>query len=136
VNIVLTLDIPLERVADLLCSAFEGGSNYWYRIEDYKPPAGDPKRWAFRFDEHRVEVFPHVDYPLNSGGSLLVSDAAEMGEAQMTVKGLNLLSITEGLKVMARDYARHFADFMAEKDDACTGDVFLQCCLFGKVVYG
>ena len=31
---------------------------------------------------------------------------------------------------------RHLADFMSESDDASTGDVFLQLCIFGSVVYG
>jgi hypothetical protein len=37
---------------------------------------------------------------------------------------------------MAREYGRHFSDMIAENDDATTADVFLQCCLFGELVYG
>jgi hypothetical protein len=32
-------------------------------------------------------------------------------------------------------YRSHFGDMM-NHNDATTGDVFLQCCLLGKVVYG
>jgi hypothetical protein len=31
---------------------------------------------------------------------------------------------------------RHFADVLNENDDAGTGDVFLQCCLFGEIIFG
>jgi len=37
---------------------------------------------------------------------------------------------------MASEAPRHFADFIAENDDAETADVFLQCCLFGRIVFG
>jgi hypothetical protein len=37
---------------------------------------------------------------------------------------------------MADKYPRHIADILSENDDATTGDVFLQLCLFGDVVYG
>jgi hypothetical protein len=36
---------------------------------------------------------------------------------------------------MAVECPRHFADFLNEKADAVTGDAFLQCCLFGEVIY-
>ena len=48
---------------------------------------------------------------------------------------LNLVKIKKGLKVMANKYPKHFANFIAEDYDAITGDVFLQCCLFGEVIY-
>jgi hypothetical protein len=37
---------------------------------------------------------------------------------------------------MAADYPRHFADLVNENDDADTGDAFVQCCVFGEVIYG
>jgi len=37
---------------------------------------------------------------------------------------------------MAEKYPRHFHNFLEENDDAETGDVFIQCCLFGEIVYG
>jgi hypothetical protein len=33
-------------------------------------------------------------------------------------------------------YRSHFGDMIGETGDATTGDVFLQCCLLGEVVYG
>lgn len=46
------------------------------------------------------------------------------------------VELQQGLQRMARKYPRHFADFMAENDDAITGDVFLQCVVLGEVIYG
>ena len=123
----LTSNIPLQRISDLLCSAFEGGSNYWYRIARYQVPA----TYTFRTDPK--QLYKHLDVPLNVGGVVFIEDR-EGGDGK--TYELSLTSIQEGLAVMARDFPRHYADFLGENDDAETGDVFLQCCLFGDVVYG
>jgi hypothetical protein len=51
---------------------------------------------------------------------------------------LNKAAIIRGKELMATDpqYSSHYADVLRENDDADTGDVFLQLCLFGEVVYG
>ena len=130
-SIMVSMPITKQRISDLLCSAFEGGSNYWYWIDSFiKPPMleyrNDPK-----------QVFKHLDYPLNKGGALIISDKGDDSPAKSkeTYK-LDLDSITKGLQVMAEKYPKHFADFTGEDYDATTGDVFLQCCLFGEVIYG
>jgi hypothetical protein len=131
-SIPTTVNVSKKRVADLLISAFEGGSNYWYRIEEFVRP---PKR-DFVFDaEH---VYRHAEYPLSTGGALKISDlyGVDGDEKRKTVKVLGLPEIEEGLRVFARIYPIHFANFVAENDDAVTGDVFLQVCLFGEIVYG
>lgn len=126
----IALEVSLERVSSLLCSALEGGSNYWYRVEKFVKP----KAFTFRFDT--AEVFRHLDYPLNAGGALLISDVHAAGEEKKRTERLSLASVRRGLKVMAQKHPKHFGDFLAQNDDASTGDVFLQCCLFGEVVYG
>ena len=120
-------DISLDRISNLLCSAFEGGSNYWYVINEFVKP----KAFTFRTDED--EVYRHLDYPLNEGGALIVGD---MEDEDSEDKRLDLEAIQKGLKIMAEKYPRHMSDFINDNDDAITGDVFLQCCLFGDVIYG
>jgi len=51
-------------------------------------------------------------------------------------KRLDLDAIKKGLQIIAEKYPRHMGDFLNENDDADTGDVFLQCCLFGDAIYG
>jgi hypothetical protein len=129
-NVNVEVDVPWERIRDLLCNALEGGSNYWYRIEKFIAPDkyvnSDPK-----------DIFRHLDYPTNPGGALLISDAKVADDPDVfRTERLNMTKLKEGLKVMAQKYPRHFANFMSENDDADTGDVFLQCALFGDVIYG
>ena len=45
-------------------------------------------------------------------------------------------AVQRGLQTMAEKYPRHWGDFIRENEDAITGDVFIQCCLLGEVVYG
>lgn len=109
-----------------------GGSNYWYTIDEFVKPEGEPETWTQR--AYPDEVFRHLDYPLNKGGVLHITD--KEGDDTDKVYRLDLSAIEKGLAVFATKYPRHFADWLSERDDAATGDVFLQCCLFGEAVYG
>ena len=44
--------------------------------------------------------------------------------------------ILSGLKAMREKYKGHWNDVITENTDADTGDAFIQCCLFGEVIYG
>jgi hypothetical protein len=131
ITIKIETQIPFDRITDLLCSAFEGGSNYWYNIEYYQKP----KNFNNSKDKTGKDIFKHLDYPINEGGYLAISDNND-GQGETEREILNLESIERGLKVMAKKYPSHMKDFLDEQDDAGTGDVFLQCCLFGKVIFG
>ena len=87
-------EISLQRISDLLCSAFEGGSNYWYQIDKFIKP----KNMSFRTDKD--QIFRHLDYPLNEGGALIISDIeGDLNEPPW--KRLNLDAIKKGLQIMA-----------------------------------
>ncbi len=126
--------LKLDRIASLIISALEGGSNYWYTIAEFVKPE-DADLWRFPDESSLADahVYRHVQYPLSKGGALLIEDREGTEEGQFR---LDLDSIAKGLQIMAKDCPRHYADILAENDDAITGDVFLQCCLFGKVIFG
>lgn len=111
----------IKRLKDLMCSAFEGGSNYWYLIQEHN------------VKEVECEFIHEV--PFHKDGFLIISDI-EDDEGEEVWK-LDFKAITKGytaFKNLEADW--HYKNFINEDDDAETGDVFLQCCLFGKVVYG
>jgi len=125
--LTVTANITKQRISDLLCCAFEGGSNYWYQITKFiKPP-----KLEFRSDDKTI--FRHLDYPLNKGGALMIGDD---DDPKHNPTRLDLDAIQNGLQLMADKYPSHYADFIMENEDASTGDVFLQLCLFGDVIYG
>ena len=124
-NITITtkVDISHERIANLLCSALDTGcGGSWYWIWDYKYTKGtDAQYWH--------------DIPLHGGKIELDIRECENDPAEWYV--LNLASIEKGLVLMEEkfhDY--HWNNFITENDDAETADVFLQLCLFNKVLIG
>ena len=119
-----TFYVRRSQVATLLCCAFAESHDHSFRIVEFvKPP-------TFRFRVHPGPVIRQLDYPLNEGGALGIR-CAEPGSALFR---LDLESISSGLNAMARECPRHLADFLNDHTDAITGDAFLQCCLFGKLV--
>jgi hypothetical protein len=124
--VYVSYPVTKQRISDLLCSAFEGGSNYWYIIaECVEPP-------VLEFRTSDKTIFKHLDYPLNDGGGLLIGDQEDEDRQPIL---LDFAAIRKGLTLLAEKYPRHWADFLSENDDASTADVFLQLCLFGEVVY-
>lgn len=121
---MVVTDVPNERIQDLLCAALEGGSNYWYVIKAYNFPKGETKQSL------GIE-FPHIELPFK-GGSLTIGEL----EGDMPDKTLDRESISKGLEIMAEKYPKQFADFLDENEDANTGDAFLQCALYGELVFG
>jgi len=129
-KITTVLDIPSERVADLLCCAFEGGSDYWAEIKEKRKP----EEFVFRYMADVLGDKPtsYTDYPLNRGGFLMVGDI----EGDMPDALLDRGTIRLGLQLMADKYPNHWHDFINDNEDATTSDVFLQCCLYGEVIFG
>lgn len=123
----IMIDVEMRRIQDLLCCAMEGGSNYWCRIDKFNPPS------EFKNRLDKTMLIAHVDYPTNPGGSLILSDRED---TEFSNKVLDIDACVKGLNVMVRDYPEHFAQFMSGNEDANTGDIFLQCCLFEKVIFG
>ena len=121
----LTVQVDDQRLADTLTSALEGGIGYWGTIVKYIKP----EKLAFRSDPE--VVFRHIDYPMNEGGGLVI-EVEDDGKYT-----LDLEALKRGVKLMSEKYTRHFADMMSESNaDATTGDVLVQCALFGEIVYG
>jgi len=129
-----------EDVAYLLCSAMEGGIGYWSVIVEYVKPENPVAHMTIGGD---ARVYPHVDYPLSPDGAVILCDNEEWEGDDPDPEGekaprhrLDRAAIARGLQVMAEKYPKHFQDFLDENGDACTGDVFVQCCIFGEIVYG
>lgn len=138
-SVNVPIQIPVQRIKDLLCNAIEGGSNYWCDTIDRMGDIGGKQA------EYRQDV------PFVAGGWLRVIEQEsgmpsyvnaparyfEMIDGKLTeCYRLDRECLIRGLQTMASKYPKHFSDFLNETDDATTGDVFLQCCCFGEAIYG
>lgn len=140
-NLTVIQNIPLTRISDMLCSAFDpgyGSSYYWAELRTKVAPTA----WEYE-DELRPEEGHWLhEYPLSPDGALILSVKSEKrteearAEEEAKRYTLDLEAIKKGMQVFADKNPRHYANFMAEQDDGETADVFVQCCIFGEIIYG
>mgnify|MGYP001581140220 CR=1 FL=1 len=113
-TVAIRSHIDLERIKDLLDSASRG-SAYW---------AGTGLAYESETDKALTEE------------GVEIQDFEGGDDLNPKIYNLNIRKIKRGLTAMAKKEPKHFADFIKEDDDQITADVFLQCCLFGEVIYG
>ena len=129
IKIKLETEITIERIKDLLCSAFEGGIDYW----------GNVKSRIGLKEELKAEYFHEIPA---LGGELTLFDNEtdeELGKIDMESMKQAFEYMAAGTDKNGKDYPQfrdHFADFMGENDDAKTGDIFVQLAVMGEVVFG
>lgn len=117
-----------QNVADLLVSAFEGGSNYWIERCDIVSKGG------IEFGSHdqgKDDYYPWIILAVMGSGELRIHPVEDDKTHTLSREKLQ-----HGLDLMANKYPRHWADFVTDHADATTGDVFLQLALLGDIVYG
>lgn len=115
-TITTKVDVPVSRVADLVCCALEGGSTYW--CEDFQPAYPPGVEWGHEAVAHGAPFSVKPD----DDDAVLVSSGPK--------------HIQRTLQLMADKHPFHWEEFMHENEDANTGDVFFQLLVFGEVVYG
>lgn len=117
-----------EQRESLLCSAIEGGSNYWYYLnEDAITVVNEVNA------DEETPLVTRMWQAIKAGKEIPVTDA----EDEVTVLGkISLVSIEKAEQSMADDYAHHFADIVSENEDATTADVWFQLAVMNDVVYG
>jgi hypothetical protein len=127
-----------EVIKGLLSCAFEGGSNYWYVIAASKCPKGTAKNDFGEGGKMQGKEYWHWSQliPLCPGGALVIRSLEDDEINGQKSWVLNRKTLARGARVMAEKYPHHWANAVRDNADAETGDVFLQCCLFGELVYG
>jgi len=130
-------------IKSLLCCAIDpgnGGAEYWCTVMHYRFKEGLTLEDFGEGGKMQGDEYWHPNQlvPLTEGCSLLIEDRVDKAENRNSrLLRLNQAAIQKGLEVMAEKYPEHFAHAMdIYRADGETGDVFLQCCLFGEVVYG
>jgi hypothetical protein len=119
--------IPAQKIADQVITAIESGIAYWAESADLVEPTGaehleqmrigDPKVYEGPF---KLKIVQQEEHTLGAGTDVFLTPE----------------NVQTGLTVMATRYGKHFQDMMDDNGDADTADVFIQCCVFGDLVYG
>ena len=112
------IEVTKEQLEDLLCSAFEGGSNYWIDYAKWHEANGTRAEYIF-------------EVPFTPNNYVEILPIEEEKSVQLTYD-----SLKKGLDIMAEKYPHHMSNLISDNADAETGDVYLQCCVFGEAIYG
>lgn len=111
---------------DLLVTALEGGSNYWYYISDEdmdnllsKTEKGNP---------FSIRVWQYI----KEGNELAIYDV----ESEELLGVISLQSMEEGEKNMFENYFEHYSDIKEGNWDADNADIWFQLCVMKDVVFG
>lgn len=116
VELAITFKLTEGTFHDQVTSAIEGGSNYWARIDVGAHQPGGRNHLTARFTITEI------------------SDK-KAGAIRGRTYELSLDKLKKGLRVLATKYPHHFKDVIAGTGDVTTGDVLVQCALFGEIVY-
>ena len=129
VQIITSIDIPQNRIEDLLCCAFEGGSDYWAKTgvtAEQKKEVGAEYAFEVATRGGEVEVFD-----VENGELLGVLNG------QSIVNAFTLMSQGEDKNGKAMPcLKRYLQTFLKEDEDSEVGDVFLQMAVMGEIVFG
>ena len=132
----VTLEVTKERILDLLCTGIEAGFFFLHHSPESKRPSDEsviPKEYIEQ---------PYLAWCWGDGDVVFVNkdewNQALEDETCSTDEVIRLYlneeAIEKGLKLFGKHFPRHFADFIDDREDAITGDIFLQCCLLHEYV--
>lgn len=121
-KVSIPLKVDAAHLANVLCSGFEGGIRYWGRIANHSN--------LHCAQSKNMHVYCQ---PLLEGGSIVVLDQETGGSRKLTFD-----KIQRGIQVIADKYPHQLGAVLGDsgKQDATTGDVLIQCALFGEIRYG
>lgn len=114
-----------QLIKDLMSTAMESGIGYWAKFEGYTLASG-VKRGDFKY-QHEM---PFTE------GCILEFTIREGVDKDDGWYQLDRTAMEGGLQTMANKYPEHMKNLLNDSWDAETADVFVQCSLFGEIVYG
>ena len=123
-KVKIEFKIEEETIKNLLTSALEGGSNYWYYLPDLSMCAPS---------DGKTPTVTRIWNAIKEGKRVPVQDY-ESGEH---LGYISWEGIKHGIGIMAddKDMKHHLLAAIEQQDDAETGDVFLQYVVMGELVY-
>jgi len=129
-NIIVKTEIASTHIEDIIVTALEGGSNYWYQLGKMPtdlPSKGQPL--AIRITEYVMKggVIPIYDYEESDGED----------EGEWTKLGdISRKSISNGITKCMQNKGRAIGNIMSGRYDANDADIVFQYIVMGEIVFG
>lgn len=134
----ITLEIPSEKIADLMVTAIE--DNAMVRAWCNGVFLVEPKSYGSAVDVNDQRPWYAKKEIYEKSFTICVQ---EILDESLAAEGKNIkkhnctsVQMAEAFRLMAEKECRHFGDFMIDNYDIFTADVFLQLMALGEVVYG
>lgn len=134
-KVLVQFEIKPEIVQSLLVDCFEGGYSPWIRGAERVTGDYDPNEnlvWYgqdgfVRADNGDVKPFViRLAYDREED-----DEGAGKGKAR-----IDRAAIAFGIAALSKVAPAVFTRIVAQEGDALDADAFMQCCVFGKIVYG
>jgi hypothetical protein len=132
----MEVEVPLQRLQDVWINALDSGSiSYWCASVGVTAKGTDTVE-SLALDEQN-DLQERYIAPFRHDGKVGI----ELQEPDDIPGGpktyiFDLRAMRHALTVMSKHYPRHLADILSGNDDANTADAFVQCAIFGELVYG
>jgi len=122
ITVEKTYHIGSQRVADLLVTAFEGGSNYW--ISHASP--------EFAYNLADLDTNWYATASFLNRGDWRIRITEDEGDEHFVTKH----NLAKGFELLAQDNIQILDSIVDENYDASDADIWLQLAIFGGIVYG
>lgn len=126
----INFEISEETICDQLCTALEGGSNYWYFI-------GDINRKYFKKGDTLVDNLTR-SFMADKNYKLPIYDveSAEEFEDMDKLGDVTYDSMANAFSIMSKSYPRQLGNILSGNYDSDDSDIWFQLATMGEVVYG
>lgn len=149
----LNRKLTKQDIIDILITALEGGSNYWYlmdlpeNIKSYgqstSEAVGEYVLRGGSIDFYDKEEYYDVRRALKNGdynigdSDDMIDEKSYKEDIENTKLGhIDMDRILEAITIIKKDYPNVWENILLENADAGDADVFLQLCVMNEVVYG
>ena len=126
------IELSKEQIEDVLVTALEGGSNYWYYITDTQLFGID---LATKHLENKNLSFAErlLEY-IELGGEIKINDIENPKEVLGTISLKTMAERTENL--INDGYLNHIVNVIEENFDANDSDIIFQYWVLNDAIYG
>jgi len=129
-EVKLMSNVKVEDIKDWLITALEGGSNYWYWIDETEVDKAEAYCKMVKWDEYPA-LSERIFYAIKGGINIEIKDKETM-EVLGTLTWEKLQSTFE---IMNAEYPNTWRNLVTGEYDADDADIFFQIWTMGEVVY-